>query len=51
MIIDSLISIKIYDNYLVLTIKTNKQWRYLFFLFVFGFCLLSFYDGQPHPTY
>ena len=37
-----LISIKIYDSYSALTIKTNKQRHYLFFFFVFlCFCLLS----------
>ena len=39
-----LISIKIYDSYSALTIKTNKQRHYLFFFFVFVFvyCLVFY---------
>ena len=41
-----LISIKIYDIYSALTIKTNKQRHYLFFFFVFVFvyCLVFYSD-------
>ena len=41
-----LISIKIYDSYSALTIKTNKQRHYLFFFFVFVFvyCLVFYLD-------
>lgn len=39
-----LISIKIYDSYSSLTIKTNKQRHYLFFFFVFVYCLVFYLD-------
>ena len=39
-----LISIKIYDSYSALTIKTNKQRHYLFFFFVFVYCLVFYLD-------
>ena len=42
-----LISIKIYDSYSALTIKTNRQTYYLFFFFVFVFfvyCLVFYSD-------
>lgn len=39
-----LISIKIYDSFSALTIKTNKQRHYLFFFFVFVYCLVFYSD-------
>ena len=39
-----LISIKIYNSYSALTIKTNKQRHYLFFFFVFVYCLVFYSD-------
>ena len=39
-----LISIKIYDSYSALTIEINKQRHYLFFFFLFVYCLVFYSD-------